>query len=90
LNSQNELRTGAVQAAQIVTESWRMVDPTTMPSSGNSAPQTIQVGDHSYDVVTSFCSAPSLCDADSRHLIVNVQQGGQDLYATETVYTNFR
>lgn len=89
-NKRNELRTGAVQAAQISLESLRIADIASLPSGGSSPPQLVDVGDYEYEVVTVYCRRASLCNQGSRHLVVEVLYGGEELYSVETVFTDFR
>ncbi len=86
-NRRSEPRAGAVTAAQQVVEQLRLGDPSSLPSSGTSAPESVLVGGLSYDVRTQFCVRPEFCDARSRHVIVEVWLDGRRLYDVETVYT---
>ena len=90
LNTRNERRTGAVQAARIVLELHRLAQPSTMPSFGATGPQQVSVGDRDYDVWTRYCVVDTLCDGNSRHLVVEVDQDGEKLYTAETVFTELR
>jgi prepilin-type N-terminal cleavage/methylation domain-containing protein len=90
VNTRNEERTGAVQAAQTVLESLRLADPAMLPSGGASQPQPIRVGERTYQVVTRYCVVSAFCDSDSRHLAVEVLHEGNLLYSAETVFTQLR
>ena len=89
-NTRNERRTGAVQAARTVLEDHRLTPPSTMPTLGMTGPQAITVGNRSYDVWTRYCVVDTLCDSNSRHLVVEVDQNGELLYSAETVFTEIR
>jgi general secretion pathway protein I len=87
-NSRNELRSSAVSAAQERLEALRLQDPASMPDSGSSAPQQVNVDGRDFDVVTHYCERSEYCSDDrSRHLRVEVRFGGRTIYDVETVYT---
>lgn len=90
INSLNEVRTGAVQAAQAQMESLRVLDVSTLPTTGGTRAETVEIGSNTYSVITRFCVVTDLCDADSRHLVVEVSSDGKTIYTLETVYTMFR
>ena len=83
----SEERSNALAAAQEVIEALRHKDPASLPSSGSSALQAVTVGAHEYEVLTHYCQKPTYCDADSRHIVVEVSFAGKDVYAIETVFT---
>lgn len=89
-NTLSEERSGAVAAAQQTMESWRQVDPTTMPSSGTAPVEVVSIGGRDYEVLVRFCSDPGLCDVDTRHILLEVRYGGRLTYTLETVYTRLR
>ena len=86
-NTRSEIRAGAVLAVEQTMEGLRLVDPATLPDSGQSAPQLITIGERSYTVVTSYCVKSDFCDTNARHLEVEVFHGGRRIYGVETVYT---
>jgi prepilin-type N-terminal cleavage/methylation domain-containing protein len=86
-NSRNELRTAAVSAVSQRLEELRREDPAEMPSTGTSAAQSIIVGVWDFEVFTQYCARPILCNATSRHLVVEARLGGRKLYDVETVFT---
>jgi prepilin-type N-terminal cleavage/methylation domain-containing protein len=86
-NSVSEERSNAVAAAQVVIESLRHKDPASLPASGSSPVQAVTVGQHEYEILTHYCQNPSYCDADSRHIVVEVSFAGKDVYTVETVFT---
>jgi type II secretory pathway pseudopilin PulG len=90
LNTRNERRTGAVQAARVALEQHRLTQPSTMPSFGATGPQQVSVGNRNYDVWTRYCVVSTLCNGNSRHLVVEVDQDGEKLYTAETVFTELR
>jgi type II secretory pathway pseudopilin PulG len=86
-NSRNELRTAAVSAVSQRLEELRREDPAAMPSTGTSAAQSIVIGGRDFEVFTQYCARPTLCNATSRHLVVEARLGGRKLYDVETVFT---
>lgn len=90
ISSRTELRGTAVAVAQQVLEGLRQVDPTTLPSTGNSAPQSITVQGRTFQAVTTYCAQASFCSASARHVRVAVSYNGSQLYVAETVYTKLQ
>lgn len=87
-NGRDDLRSGAVGAAQERLEALRLQDPASMPASGTSAPQLVRVDGRTYEVVTHYCERPEFCGGStSRHLRVEVKFDGRTIYDVETVYT---
>jgi type II secretion system protein I len=87
-NSRNELRSGAISAAEERLEALRLQDPVALPDSGSSAPQLVTVDGREYEVITHYCERSELCSGDSsRHLRVEVRFDGRTVYDVETVYT---
>jgi len=89
-NTFTEERSDAVAAAQMVMEILREPDPGSLPSSGSSAMQYVDVGQHQFGVVVHYCTSPQYCDADSRHILLEVSHGGEVIYTVESVYTRLR
>lgn len=81
----------ATAAAQLVLDSYRLQDPTTLPSSG-SATQSVTVAGKTFTVRTSFCATAALCSSSRiRHLKAVVTNSiGLTLYQVETVYAQLR
>jgi prepilin-type N-terminal cleavage/methylation domain-containing protein len=88
-NTRNEVRSEAVAAAEILLEELRGVDLGTLPTSGQSAPRLVQVGQRTYDVTVFYCETAAYCDPYSRHLRVEVQANGRKVFDAESVYTQF-
>jgi type II secretory pathway pseudopilin PulG len=89
-NTRNERRSAAVSAVQMRLEELRLEDPAGLPATGSSAPQVIAVGRFEFDVVTRYCTRPSLCNATSRHLTIEASLDQRKLYDVETVFTAVR
>lgn len=86
----NEIRTGAIQAAQLVLDELRVENPQNMPSSGSDAAENIQIGSRTYSSVTRYCDDNSLCTIDTRQIFVTVSFQNKEIYEVETVYTRLR
>lgn len=86
-NTQMELRTQALVAAESVVDSLRVKDPGTFPTTG-SLTNTVSVNGIAFDVVINYCTQVSYCDANSRHLQVVVNHGaGNEVVRFETIYS---
>lgn len=86
-NSFSEERSNAVAAAQSVMEALRQVDPSTLPNSGTSAVLAVAVGNHEYEVVTTYCGDVSFCSSAARHILLEVSFAGKTIYTVESVFT---
>jgi prepilin-type N-terminal cleavage/methylation domain-containing protein len=86
-NSASEEMSNALAAAQQVIEEMRHVEPSTLPESGTSAVEVVQVGDHEYEVVTHYCLVADYCSAASRHIVIEVGFAGRTVYTIETVFS---
>lgn len=84
----NTKRYEAMQAAQTVLDNLRFEDMTTLTSTRT---QQVTVGGRSYDVTTTFCEISQYClSEDSRHITVRVKYKTSQIYATDTVFSNFK
>jgi prepilin-type N-terminal cleavage/methylation domain-containing protein len=89
-NTLSEERSNALAAAQEVMEALRHEDPSSLPTSGSSAIQAVQVGSQEYEVVTHYCLNGTYCGSDIRHITVEVSFAGKSVYTIETVFTRLR
>ena len=89
-NTTSEESSDAVAAGQLVLERLRLEDPASLPSSGSSSPESVDVGGHTYEVVKHYCTVPSYCGTDSRHIRVEVIYGGDTVFEVESVYTRLQ
>lgn len=89
-NTRNEERTLAAAAAQRTMESLRLLDPTTLPSTGSSSPEFVAVGNREFEVVRRYCVRSEYCGTESRHLVVDVSYGGRRVVSVESVFTRLR
>jgi prepilin-type N-terminal cleavage/methylation domain-containing protein len=90
VNTRNEVRTGAVAAAQQQMEALRFADPSTMPSSGSTGPSYVAIEKREYELVSRYCIRSEFCSTNSRHVLVEVGYGGNVVYQTESVFTKLR
>ena len=89
-NTATEVRTGALNAAQLQLDEHRLSDPFAMPTSGfTTAVKT--VGGRDYSIETYYCQVASFCISPStRHLRLKVNYANKQVFQTETVYTRLR
>jgi prepilin-type N-terminal cleavage/methylation domain-containing protein len=93
-NKDNEIRSGAIQAASVVLDEMRGQIISSLPSSpGSQQNQSIFISGvrDSFNVTLTFCSNPSFCPTtDTRHIKVAVSYAGRNRFNTETVMTQLR
>lgn len=84
----NEVRSGAIAAAQVKLDELRFEDPYGMPTSGSDPAEVITAGNKDYEVTTYYCLDTSLCATTStRHLTLDIDYNGTTVYSIETVFT---
>ena len=89
-NTYTELRTLAMGAAQQVLDETRLIDPGTMPTSG-SVNSSVNVSGKTFNVVTSYCTNSTYCiSASNRHIRIQINYAGDQIFETETVFTRLR
>ncbi len=90
-NKQAERRSGAITAVQQVLDGLRVLDPSTLPTTGTSAAQNVTVGNKTYAVTTQYCRITSYCSsANVRFLTVKAKYRGTDQYTVDTIYSQLR
>jgi prepilin-type N-terminal cleavage/methylation domain-containing protein len=89
-NSFSEERSNAVAAGQVVMETLRQAEPSSLPSSGTSSAQAVTVGNHEYEVVATYCQVPSYCTSAARHIVVEVSFAGDTVYTLESVFSRIQ
>ena len=89
-NTISEQRSNAVAAAQEVIEALRQQSPSSLPTSGTSATQTVSVGTRDYEVIAHYCTKTQYCNDDMRHVVLEVNYAGRNVYIVETVYTRLQ
>jgi len=93
-NTDNEIRSGAIQAGQLVLDALRTQDPAGMPGAAG-APETETrtetVAGRDFTVQVTYCQDAALCSsANLRHIAVAVEYQGRTRFETQTVYTQLR
>nr|WP_244187331.1 prepilin-type cleavage/methylation domain-containing protein [Thermus tenuipuniceus] len=88
VNTRTELRSQAVTLAQERLEALRLVDITSLPTSGCQEADQTRAG-RTYRIRTCYCTQAVLCGSGARHIRVEVYLGREaaPLYTVETVYT---
>jgi len=89
-NSRNEIRGGAMAAAQQKLDGLRLIDVSSMRTSGSDSEEDIQVGDRTFQVRTIYCGQTTYCGSATRHIEVKALYRGQQFFSVETVYTQLR
>ena len=86
VNTGSEVMTDAANVAQTFFEGYRLVDPTTMPTSGTKT-STVTYQGRTFQVVTAYCVQASYCGSGSRDIQVTVNYENSQVFRAETVYT---
>lgn len=90
-NTDSEIKQGAVEAAQKTLDGIRLLDPSTLPTTGSVTTTSVSGGERSYSVTVSYCQNATYCtSANMRHISVSVSYKGTTKYSVETVYTKLR
>lgn len=90
-NSGSEIRSQAVQAAQLVFDRMRTEDASAMPTTGSSAPETVTVDGRPFVVTVSYCKIAAYCTTTTiRHLRAEVSYLNKKRYEVDTVYAQLR
>ncbi len=86
VNSQSDVRSGAVSAAESVMDGLRQTSLGAWPASGTV--RTTSGGDRDYAVTILYCtSSMAYCASDTRQVEVVVRYHGKVYYDVQTVYT---
>jgi prepilin-type N-terminal cleavage/methylation domain-containing protein len=88
-NTGMETRMEAVAAAQQVLDERRTVNPASMPSSGSTT-RNVTIGNRTFTTRIRYCLQSSYCGANTRHITVEVEYNGSQVYRTQTVYTQLK
>ena len=90
-NAAAQTRTEAMQAGQYVLDQLRIVDPSTLDSTGTRDAEEIVINGRAYQVFVSFCMEAGYCPGtNTRHIGIEVKRDNQVLFQTQTVYTLLR
>ena len=93
INSDNDIRSGAIQVASIVIDQLRSTNPSTLPTVGAQELRDVTISGRPspFNVTITYCARPELCTGvESRHLRVRVAYKGRDRFSTDTVITQLR
>ena len=85
-NLANEIKTGAMGAAQKVLDELRVSDPASLPSSGTSAPQTITIQGRAFSVTTTYCPVATYCTSTMRQLRITANYKSVKRYEVDSIY----
>lgn len=89
-NRSMEIKSGALQAAQVILDEMRFQNPSTMRASGEDAAVTVDIGRERYAVSVAYCLRNQYCSSSSRHLKILVRHSEKVVYDVETVYTQLK
>ena len=90
-NTESEIRTESIAAAQILLDQLRLESPSSLPTTGAGSPQEILVGTRTYTATAYFCETSTYClTANNRHITVRVDYKDEQIFETQTVYTQLR
>ena len=88
---ENQLRTEAAGAAQMVLDELRSLDPAALPAGGTGPERFVSTGSHTFTVTSEYCANAALCTGSSiRHIRVTVSRTGRVWYAVDTAYAQLR
>jgi len=90
VNTNSEIRNGAIAVGQQMLDGIRSQDPGTLPSSGTSALVNYNGGERTYQGQYTYCAISSYCTTRSRHLKVRVLYKNQEVFNAETVFTRLK
>lgn len=90
-NSAMELRSAAINAAQMTLDDLRQQSPTSLPDSGSATPVAVTVENKDFTILVHFCRNAAFCtSASTRHIVVEVEHKAKEVFSVETVYTQLR
>ena len=82
--------TNSIHVAQIVMDDLRFENPGDLPLGGQGDTQILEVHGKEYAATPFFCETAAYCDAQTRHIRLEVAYEGEVRYEVETVYTQLR
>ncbi len=85
----NEKRTAGIAVSQQVLDEIRQSDAASLPNSGTQTLTQVTHLGKPYIPKVTYCQDASYCDANSRHIKIEVNQDGRSVYEAETVFTKF-
>jgi type II secretion system protein I len=89
-NHRSELKTGAIQVAQLTLERLRLENPEDMPTLGADEEETVSSGERDYNVTITYCADMTYCGLRSRFVTVSVELNDEELYEVSTIFTRLR
>lgn len=88
---ENQIRTEAAAAAQIVLDEIRAGDPAGLPRNGNGAAQNVALGSHVFQVTPTYCAKAEFCTGNSiRQVHVSVSLNSRVWYEVDTAFAQLR
>jgi prepilin-type N-terminal cleavage/methylation domain-containing protein len=82
-------RSQAVLAAQEYLDQLRMLDPHTIPQSGQ-VNTSVDIADREFDIEVTHCATQEFCTPNTRHIELDVFYRGKKRFHVETVYTKLK
>ncbi len=90
-NSEMDMRSEALAAAQWKLDELRFESPQDMPTGGVFGPENYVINNRTFEVVTTYCENGGYCPTNNtRHIKVEVSYDDKELVQIETVYTMLR
>ena len=85
----NEKRTAGIAVSQQVLDELRQSDAASLPQNGTQTLAQVTHLGKQYTPKITYCQDATYCDANSRHIKIEVDQDGRSIYEAETVFTKF-
>jgi prepilin-type N-terminal cleavage/methylation domain-containing protein len=89
-NSQTEIKSGAIFAAQQILDELRASSIKTLPTSGSDPLTALTVGNRNFVIRTTYCATPNVCSQTNRLINVDVSYQGKSVYAVESVFAQMQ
>lgn len=90
----NEKRTAGIAVSQQVLDEIRQSNITLLPAADGTEVTEMKANvshlNKNYTPRVTYCQDASYCDANSRHIKIEVLHNGQSVYEAETVFTEFQ
>ncbi|MBP9837860.1 MAG: type II secretion system protein [Proteobacteria bacterium] len=90
-NTESQIRTDAIAAAERALDLLRYQNPTSLPTSGTSAATDYIINGKTYSVFTVYCLTSTYCQSpNNRHITIRVKYKNKQVFETETVFTQLK
>ena len=89
LNNDAEMATQAAFLAQDKLDALKLLDPATLPTSGQDT-STVTSNNRSYAVTVRYCVTFSYCLNKSRDVVIEISASNKLLFTGETVFTQVK